>query len=190
MALKSSPSDQDFICCLDSVHDLLTLRHSLSLLLSQGWMDMAKARYSMGLSRISQPLFSLKPHSASARILVSFTDDGAESSSQLTLVKLDARERNSHSTSYSHTSEEKPGHELEQKQKPTRSKAVPTDWSQDEDAAYRQLMGGVDDSDSDSEASVSYQVLMSSTFVFYASCAAGHLFSFNSDMNSLFRLWS
>lgn len=164
------------------------------------------------------------------------TDDGAESSSQLTLVKLDARERNSHSTSYSHTSEEKPGHELEQKQKPTRSKAVPTgifvktlrypakfrftclkfdfwrqvasnrgqglriplcflisyhaDWSQDEDAAYRQLMGGVDDSDSDSEASVSYQVLMSSTFVFYASCAAGHLFSFNSDMNSLFRLWS
>jgi len=40
-----------------------------------GWLEIASARYSMGHSRISEALFSLKPHLAYTLISVEHTDD-------------------------------------------------------------------------------------------------------------------
>ncbi|KAJ7518355.1 hypothetical protein O6H91_21G065300 [Diphasiastrum complanatum] len=63
--------DATILRCLDSVDRLLQLRAALSETLAQGWMDMARARYAMGPSRIGQTLFSLKPNAALISVCVS-----------------------------------------------------------------------------------------------------------------------
>lgn len=140
--------DQEVIRCLDSVQELLVLQHSLSLHLREGWMDMARARYSMGPSRVSQPLFSLKPYSASARVSLVPPDDNAGLPLHMSLLRLDSGKNTSATPSESHTPREGQASQHDH----SRSAAVPSDWSRDEDAAYRRIMAGVTDSDSDSEA--------------------------------------
>ncbi|KAG0562594.1 hypothetical protein KC19_9G158600 [Ceratodon purpureus] len=150
---RDAPADLDHhvLRCLDSCHELLALRNDLSLLLRQGWMDMARARYSMGSSRISHPLFSLKPHSASAHVGLALLDDDPGSPSLMTLVRLDAAGiTNSQSA-------DSDSHTCKPERRGSRSGAAPPDWSHDEDAAYRRLMAGEGDSDSDSEAAVETQ---------------------------------
>jgi hypothetical protein len=88
MAMAMAPLDLDHhvLRCLDSCHDLLALHDALSLLLRQGWMDMTRARYSMGPSRISHPLFSRKPHAASAQLHLLSLDPAGFSSLPLALA--------------------------------------------------------------------------------------------------------
>ncbi|KAL9673547.1 hypothetical protein QQ045_029807 [Rhodiola kirilowii] len=57
-------ADDNILQFLDSVDDYLTMMGSLSSTLSQGWMELASARHSMGASRVSSALFDLKSHSA------------------------------------------------------------------------------------------------------------------------------
>lgn len=70
--------DQQLLQLLDSLDKLFLLRDSLSQTLSHGWMEIAAARYAMGPSRISQPVFSLKPCSASTVVCVSQAQDVEE----------------------------------------------------------------------------------------------------------------
>ncbi|XP_024525926.1 uncharacterized protein LOC112344802 isoform X3 [Selaginella moellendorffii] len=54
--------DATVIACLDSADAILRLRDVLNTQLAQGWIEMARARYSMGHSRINESLFSLRAH--------------------------------------------------------------------------------------------------------------------------------
>lgn len=67
--------DMKLIQLLDSTDDYLKLYYSLSQTMRQGWLEIAGARYSMGPSRISEALFSLKPHPAYTLISAERTDD-------------------------------------------------------------------------------------------------------------------
>ncbi|XP_042493746.1 uncharacterized protein LOC122073259 isoform X2 [Macadamia integrifolia] len=49
---------------MDSIDSYLCLMDSLSSTLRQGWLELASARHSMGISRVTSALFDLKPHSA------------------------------------------------------------------------------------------------------------------------------
>lgn len=67
--------DMKLIQLLDSTDAYLKLYYSLSQTLRQGWLEIAGARYSMGPSRISEALFSLKPHPAYTLVSVEQRDD-------------------------------------------------------------------------------------------------------------------
>ncbi|KAJ4962469.1 hypothetical protein NE237_022408 [Protea cynaroides] len=56
---------------LDSIDSYLCLMDSLSSTLREGWLELASARHSMGISRITNVLLDLKPHSAATTIKVS-----------------------------------------------------------------------------------------------------------------------
>ncbi|KAJ1427407.1 putative coiled-coil domain-containing protein [Sesbania bispinosa] len=49
---------------MDSAHNYLSLFDALSSTLSQGWLELASARHSMGASRINSSVLDLKLHSA------------------------------------------------------------------------------------------------------------------------------
>nr|DAD32344.1 TPA_asm: hypothetical protein HUJ06_011195 [Nelumbo nucifera] len=66
--------EESVVQFLDSMDDYLTLLDSLSLTLRQGWIDLASARHSMGLSRVTSALFDLKSHSAATTLHVSQQD--------------------------------------------------------------------------------------------------------------------
>lgn len=66
--------DMKVMHLLDATDAYLKLYHSLSHNMRQGWLEIASARYSMGLSRISEALFSLKPCSARTSISLDFTN--------------------------------------------------------------------------------------------------------------------
>ncbi|KAH7446805.1 hypothetical protein KP509_01G077100 [Ceratopteris richardii] len=72
---KGTQEDAEILRFLDALDHLICCRDSLARSLSQGWMEIASARYSMGPARISQALFSLKPQSASTIISVSETEN-------------------------------------------------------------------------------------------------------------------
>jgi len=150
--------DMEMIKCLDSVHQLLSLRDTLSQLLRQGWMEMASARYSMG-PQVSQPLFRLKPYAASASI--SITDDSNDNDEasivsdgpfHMTLQRLETGDLSNGKVTGPSNKVDEPSRQGQEQ-----SNAVPTDWTQEEDAAYKRLMRDVDDLDSDSESGFSTQ---------------------------------
>ncbi|OMP07588.1 hypothetical protein COLO4_07215 [Corchorus olitorius] len=60
---------------MDSMDAYLTLIHSLSSTLRQGWLDLASARHSMGASRINTVLLDHKVHPAATSLLVT-QDEG------------------------------------------------------------------------------------------------------------------
>ncbi|XP_027190304.1 uncharacterized protein [Cicer arietinum] len=59
---------------MDSFHTYLTLSHSLSSTLRQGWMDLASARHSMGTSRVNSSLLDLKLHPAATTLKITEND--------------------------------------------------------------------------------------------------------------------
>ncbi|KAH7690979.1 hypothetical protein IHE45_02G086500 [Dioscorea alata] len=61
---------------LDSLDGYVTLLHSLSSTLRQGWLELASARHSMGSSRVSSALLDLKVQSASTTCGVTDSVDG------------------------------------------------------------------------------------------------------------------
>ncbi|KAI5073476.1 hypothetical protein GOP47_0011489 [Adiantum capillus-veneris] len=73
--VQEAHEDAQMLRLLDAMDHLLSCRDSLAKSLSQGWMEIASARYSMGPSRIDQALFSLKPCTASTLVSVSRTDE-------------------------------------------------------------------------------------------------------------------
>ncbi|XVE69593.1 hypothetical protein DITRI_Ditri10aG0003000 [Diplodiscus trichospermus] len=60
---------------MDSVDAYLTLIHSLSSTLRQGWLELAGARHSMGASRVNTVLLDHKFHPAATSLLVT-QDEG------------------------------------------------------------------------------------------------------------------
>ncbi|MCO5592905.1 hypothetical protein L7F22_046909 [Adiantum nelumboides] len=73
--VQDAHEDAHILRLLDAMDRLLLCRESLAKFLSQGWMEIASARYSMGPSRIDQALFSLKPCPASTLVSISRADD-------------------------------------------------------------------------------------------------------------------
>ncbi|MCO5580278.1 hypothetical protein L7F22_034144 [Adiantum nelumboides] len=73
--VQEAHEDAQVLRVLDAMDHLLLCRESLAKFLSQGWMEIASARYSMGPSRIDQALFSLKPCPASTLVSISRADD-------------------------------------------------------------------------------------------------------------------
>ncbi|CAM6024103.1 unnamed protein product [Sphagnum balticum] len=162
----NSDMDMEMIRWLDSVHQLLCLRDSLSQVLRQGWMEMAQARYAMGPARISQPLYSLKPYAASASVSVkSSPSSGAP---ETAVDQEDVFQPTSNcavhfalqkqsSDGDDHTSNQPSKNTLKSRNMHHSSKSgeqaqlVPSDWSREEDIAYKKLMGDTDDSDTDTE---------------------------------------
>ncbi|KAH9315604.1 hypothetical protein KI387_024231, partial [Taxus chinensis] len=71
---EDEDEDMKVIQLLDATDAYLKLYHSLSHTMRQGWLQIASARYSMGTSRISEVLFSLKPSSAHTSISLNYTD--------------------------------------------------------------------------------------------------------------------
>ncbi|KAJ3678543.1 hypothetical protein LUZ60_002346 [Juncus effusus] len=63
---------------LDSLDDYLKLVDSLSSNLRQGWFDLASARQSMGISRVSSRLFDHTVHSASTTVQFTQTDSNPQ----------------------------------------------------------------------------------------------------------------
>ncbi|KAK4600269.1 hypothetical protein RGQ29_010085 [Quercus rubra] len=66
--------EENVVQFLDSLDSYLTLFDSLSSTLRQGWLELASARHSMGVSRINGTLLDLKPHSAATTLQVSEPD--------------------------------------------------------------------------------------------------------------------
>lgn len=66
--------EESVVQFLDSLDSYLTLFDSLSSTLRQGWLELASARHSMGVSRINGTLLDLKPHSAATTLQVSEPD--------------------------------------------------------------------------------------------------------------------
>ncbi|OWM81170.1 coiled-coil domain-containing protein 115 isoform X2 [Punica granatum] len=58
-------SDEKVLEFLDSLEGYLTLMESLASTLRQGWFELASARHSMGVSRVSSASLDLKDHLAS-----------------------------------------------------------------------------------------------------------------------------
>lgn len=83
--------DMKLIQLLDSTDDYLKLYFSLSQTMRQGWLEIAGARYSMGSSRISEALFSLKPHPAYTLISAEHTDDVDARDENCTVEKADEK---------------------------------------------------------------------------------------------------
>eukprot|EP00250_Pteridium_aquilinum_P009535 c18735_g1_i1 orf=80-847(+) len=73
--MEPSDEDRQLLSLLDAMDHLLCSRDSFAKSLSQGWIAIASARYSMGPSRINQALFSLKPCPASTVVSVSTLED-------------------------------------------------------------------------------------------------------------------
>ncbi|GLJ40124.1 hypothetical protein SUGI_0821980 [Cryptomeria japonica] len=83
--------DMKVIYLLDATEAYLKLHNSLSHTMRQGWLEIASARYSMGLSRISEALFSLKPCSAQTSISLDYRNGLAA-----TYEKSEAEEAEGH----------------------------------------------------------------------------------------------
>ncbi|GMY28078.1 coiled-coil domain-containing protein 115 [Fagus crenata] len=66
--------EENVVQFMDSLDTYLTLFDSLSSTLRQGWLELASARHSMGVSRINGALFDLKFHSAATSLQVSQPD--------------------------------------------------------------------------------------------------------------------
>ncbi|XWS26026.1 hypothetical protein CRYUN_Cryun27aG0118200 [Craigia yunnanensis] len=66
---------------MDSMDAYLTLIHSLSSTLRQGWLELASARHSMGASRVNTVLLDHKFHPAATSLLVT-QDEGKVDSMQ------------------------------------------------------------------------------------------------------------
>ncbi|XP_022739476.1 coiled-coil domain-containing protein 115 [Durio zibethinus] len=64
---------------MDSLDAYLTLIHSLSSTLRQGWLDLASARHSMGVSRVNTVLLDHKFHPASTSLLVTQDEEKVDS---------------------------------------------------------------------------------------------------------------
>ncbi|KAK4796161.1 hypothetical protein SAY86_028487 [Trapa natans] len=64
-AAANGGSDEKVLDFLDSVDSYLTTMESLAPILRQGWFDLASARHSMGVFRVSSASLDLKDHSAS-----------------------------------------------------------------------------------------------------------------------------
>ncbi|KAL5557702.1 hypothetical protein UlMin_033913 [Ulmus minor] len=62
--------DEHVLEFLDSLDDYLTQMDSLSVILRQGWLELASARHSMGASRVNGALLDLKLHSAATTLRV------------------------------------------------------------------------------------------------------------------------
>lgn len=83
--------DMKLIQLLDSTDAYLKLYYSLSQTMRQGWLEIAGARYSMGPSRISEALFSLKPHPAYTLVSVEQRDDVDETDEKCAVEKADEK---------------------------------------------------------------------------------------------------
>ncbi|KAI4305734.1 hypothetical protein L6164_029082 [Bauhinia variegata] len=75
-SLRLQPGEEEKLVLqfLDSMDNYLTLIHALSSTLRQGWLDLASARHSMGVSRINSSLLDLKLHSASTSLKITQND--------------------------------------------------------------------------------------------------------------------
>ncbi|CAJ2642724.1 unnamed protein product [Trifolium pratense] len=78
---------------MDSLHNYLSLTHSLSSTLRQGWLELASAKHSMGTSRVNTSVLDLKSHSASTTLKITENDDGTQP--QFTLQKWVSSEHES-----------------------------------------------------------------------------------------------
>ncbi|XP_074286569.1 uncharacterized protein LOC141611827 [Silene latifolia] len=67
--------DEQVLKFMDALDSYLSLIHSLSSTLRQGWFDLASARYSMGASRVNSVLLDLKEHSAATYLEVATNED-------------------------------------------------------------------------------------------------------------------
>lgn len=72
--VKEDQQDCNVLRFLDSLDTYLLLIDSLSSTLRQGWLELASARHSMGVSRINSALFDLKHHNASTTLEVNDHD--------------------------------------------------------------------------------------------------------------------
>lgn len=79
--------DQHVLEFMDSMDAYITLFDSLSSTLRQGWMDIASARHSMGVSRVNSALFDLKVHPAATSVKVTLDEDSPTKLSEFTLYK-------------------------------------------------------------------------------------------------------
>ncbi|GAU22053.1 hypothetical protein TSUD_309570 [Trifolium subterraneum] len=78
---------------MDSLHNYLSLTHSLSSALRQGWLELASAKHSMGTSRVNTSVLDLKCHSAATTLKITENHDGTEP--QFTLQKWVSSEHES-----------------------------------------------------------------------------------------------
>ncbi|KAK2446642.1 hypothetical protein P8452_24064 [Trifolium repens] len=78
---------------MDSFHNYLSLTHSLSSTLRQGWLELASAKHSMGTSRVNTSVLDLKCHSAATTLKITENHDGAQP--QFTLQKWVSSEHES-----------------------------------------------------------------------------------------------
>ncbi|KAK9740171.1 hypothetical protein RND81_03G016700 [Saponaria officinalis] len=67
--------DEELLTFMDSLDSYLSLIHSLSSTLRQGWFDLASARYSMGASRVNSTLLDLKEHPAATYLEVGIDEE-------------------------------------------------------------------------------------------------------------------
>lgn len=72
---RQSVEDRHALQFLDSLDDYLIQMNSLSVILRQGWLELASARHSMGASRVNGSMLNLKVHSASTLVRVTQDDD-------------------------------------------------------------------------------------------------------------------
>ncbi|KAM6602435.1 hypothetical protein CsatA_022044 [Cannabis sativa] len=80
-------TDQHLLQFLDSTDDYLTQMDSLSMMLRQGWFELASARYSMGASRVSSAMLDLNSHSAATSVQVSEDVDSGVRKARFALCK-------------------------------------------------------------------------------------------------------
>ncbi|XP_010266217.1 PREDICTED: coiled-coil domain-containing protein 115-like isoform X2 [Nelumbo nucifera] len=86
-AEEQRQQEESVLQFLDSMDGYLTLLDSLSSTLRQGWIDLASARHSMGVSRVTSVLFDLKLHSASTTLHVAEQADSMGEQPHFVLYK-------------------------------------------------------------------------------------------------------
>ncbi|KAK2392767.1 hypothetical protein P8452_29601 [Trifolium repens] len=93
LVVKDDDEDKLALQFMDSLHNYLSLTHSLSSTLRQGWLELASAKHSMGTSRVNTSVLDLKCHSAATTLKITENHDGAQP--QFTLQKWVSSEHES-----------------------------------------------------------------------------------------------